>query len=141
MAPEVVACEAIKEEPYSVKADVWSAGITLIEMADMHPPYHEMNPMRVLIRITRSDPPTLSVPKHWSKEFNQFLSKCLVKSPNQRASSQELLDHPFISSVNDTLPLRLLYCEARAPVEETIEDLPEDLAAAKESDSVSSNFL
>ncbi|XP_003383893.1 PREDICTED: serine/threonine-protein kinase 10-like [Amphimedon queenslandica] len=136
MAPEVVACEAIKEEPYGVKADVWSAGITLIEMADMFPPYHETNPMRVLIRITRSEPPILAVPSHWSKDFNDFLSKCLVKAPSQRSSSRDLLSHSFISSVNDYLPLRLLYCEVRAPVEEVIEDLPEDIAAtAKESDS------
>ena len=138
MAPEVVACEAIKEEPYSVKADVWSAGITLIEMADMFPPYHETNPMRVLIRITRSEPPQLAVPSYWSNEFNNFVAKCLVKEPNKRTTSRDLLSHSFINSVTDTLPLRLLYCEVRAPVEEVIEDLPEDIAAAtKESDSVS----
>lgn len=137
MAPEVVACETIKDEPYGVKADIWSAGITLIEMADMFPPYHETNPMRVLIRITRSPPPMLAIPQYWSKEINDFIAKCLVKSPAQRPESKDLLNHSFINSVTDMLPLRLLYHEVRAPVEETIEDLPEDIAAEKESDSVS----
>jgi serine/threonine protein kinase len=135
MAPEVVACEAIKDEPYNCKADVWSAGMTLIEMADMHPTYHEMNPMRVLTCIARSEPPTLSFPLKWSNDFNSFIAKCLVKSPAQRSTSGDLLNHPFISAVADTLPLRLLYCEMNATVEETIEELPEDISVSKESDS------
>uniref|UniRef100_A0A8D0L3M0 Protein kinase domain-containing protein n=1 Tax=Sphenodon punctatus TaxID=8508 RepID=A0A8D0L3M0_SPHPU len=54
MAPEVVQCETSKENPYDYKADIWSLGITLIEMAEMEPPYHELNPMRVLLKITKS---------------------------------------------------------------------------------------
>ena len=48
-----------------VQADIWSVGITLIELADMNPPYHEMSPMRVLLKITRSDPPKLELPHKW----------------------------------------------------------------------------
>lgn len=65
MAPEVVQCEMSKESPYSYKADIWSLGITLIEMAEMEPPYHELNPLRVLLKITKSQPPTLRHPKRW----------------------------------------------------------------------------
>lgn len=137
MAPEVVACEAIREEPYGCKADVWSAGITLIELADMNPPYHEMNPMRVMIKISRSTPPILAVPSHWSKQFNSFIADCLIKTPASRQSSQELLDHSFIKDVTDYQPLRELYLEVRADVEETLEDLPEDVAMDKTSDTVS----
>ena len=135
MAPEVINCETSKDEPYGPKADVWSAGITIIEMADMNPPHHEMNQMRVCFRITKSDPPTVLDPRKWSKEFNDFLSKCLVKQPANRATSKELLDHPFISGEMDFQPLRLLYHEVRADVQETIEDLPED-TSVKDSDSV-----
>ena len=48
-----------------MQADLWSMGITLIELADMNPPYHEMSPMRVLLKITRSDPPRLELPHKW----------------------------------------------------------------------------
>ena len=142
MAPEVVACETVREEPYDARADVWSAGITLIELADMNPPYHEMNPMRVLIKINRQPPPTLMAPSMWSKDFNNFIARCLVKLPTNRASSKQLLQDPFIKDVTNYQPLRALFSEVRAPVEETIEDLPEDLPEdIKDSDSVCVSFL
>ncbi|VDL61768.1 unnamed protein product [Hymenolepis diminuta] len=65
MAPEVIACETFKDNPYDVSADVWSFGIMLIEFAQMLPPYNELNPTRVLLKITKSDPPTLTNPSVW----------------------------------------------------------------------------
>lgn len=65
MAPEVVMCETMKDTPYDYKADIWSLGITLIEMAQIEPPHHELNPMRVLLKIAKSDPPTLLSPSKW----------------------------------------------------------------------------
>lgn len=65
MAPEVVMCETSKDRPYDYKADIWSLGITLIEMAQIEPPHHELNPMRVLLKIAKSDPPTLAQPSKW----------------------------------------------------------------------------
>uniref|UniRef100_A0A8C8DP34 non-specific serine/threonine protein kinase n=1 Tax=Oryzias sinensis TaxID=183150 RepID=A0A8C8DP34_9TELE len=62
MAPEVVMCETSKDRPYDYKADIWSLGVTLIEMAQVEPPNHEMNPMRVLLKIAKSEPPTLMQP-------------------------------------------------------------------------------
>uniref|UniRef100_A0A8C7E3H6 non-specific serine/threonine protein kinase n=1 Tax=Naja naja TaxID=35670 RepID=A0A8C7E3H6_NAJNA len=59
MAPEVVMCETSKDRPYDYKADVWSLGVTLIEMAEIEPPHHELNPMRVLLKIAKSEPPSL----------------------------------------------------------------------------------
>lgn len=59
--------------------DIWSLGITLIEFAQMEPPNHEMTPMRVLLKIQKSEPPTLEQPSRWSKHFNDFISKALVK--------------------------------------------------------------
>lgn len=65
MAPEVVMCETSKDRPYDSKADIWSLGITLIELAQVEPPNHEMNPMRVLLRIAKSEPPSLMQPSRW----------------------------------------------------------------------------
>uniref|UniRef100_A0A8C6WQG5 non-specific serine/threonine protein kinase n=1 Tax=Neogobius melanostomus TaxID=47308 RepID=A0A8C6WQG5_9GOBI len=62
MAPEVVMCETSKDRPYDYKADIWSLGVTLIELAQVEPPNHEMNPMRVLLKIAKSEPPTLMHP-------------------------------------------------------------------------------
>uniref|UniRef100_A0A8C2Z603 non-specific serine/threonine protein kinase n=1 Tax=Cyclopterus lumpus TaxID=8103 RepID=A0A8C2Z603_CYCLU len=62
MAPEVVMCETFKDRPYDYKADIWSLGVTLIELAQIEPPNHEMNPMRVLLKIAKSEPPTLMHP-------------------------------------------------------------------------------
>uniref|UniRef100_A0A8B9C198 non-specific serine/threonine protein kinase n=1 Tax=Anser brachyrhynchus TaxID=132585 RepID=A0A8B9C198_9AVES len=126
MAPEVVQCETSKENPYGYKADIWSLGITLIEMAEMEPPHHELNPLRVLLKIAKSQPPTLRHPKRWSEDFKDFLRKSLEKSPEARWSATQLLQHPFVAGVSDKRPLRELVAEARADVleEEDEEEAP-----------------
>lgn len=79
MAPEVVMCETSKDRPYDYKADIWSLGITLIEMAQIEPPHHELNPMRVLLKIAKSDPPTLAQPSKWLVFYLQlFQPTCCV---------------------------------------------------------------
>ncbi|XP_059410624.1 STE20-like kinase b [Carassius carassius] len=126
MAPEVVMCETSKDRPYDYKADIWSLGITLIELAQIEPPNHEMNPMRVLLKIAKSDPPTLQQPSKWSPKFNDFLKHALDKNVDNRWSTAQLLQHPFVSSVTDSRPLRELIAEAKAEVTEEIEDLKEE---------------
>uniref|UniRef100_A0A663M9L2 non-specific serine/threonine protein kinase n=1 Tax=Athene cunicularia TaxID=194338 RepID=A0A663M9L2_ATHCN len=128
MAPEVVQCETSKESPYGYKADIWSLGITLIEMAEMEPPYHELNPLRVLLKIAKSQPPTLRHPKRWSEDFKDFLRKSLEKSPEARWSASQLLQHPFVAGISDKRPLRQLVAEARADVleEEDEEEVGEE---------------
>ncbi|KRY79957.1 STE20-like serine/threonine-protein kinase, partial [Trichinella pseudospiralis] len=132
MAPEVMMCETFKEQPYSCKCDIWSLGITLIEFAEMDPPYHEMSPMRVLIKIQKSEPPGLAQPKKWSGEFHNFLSRCLVKSQNERASADELLQHSFIKNHNDPKPVLQLLHELKADViAEEVEEIVEEEASEK----------
>uniref|UniRef100_A0A3Q2NQS6 non-specific serine/threonine protein kinase n=1 Tax=Fundulus heteroclitus TaxID=8078 RepID=A0A3Q2NQS6_FUNHE len=126
MAPEVVMCETSKDRPYDYKADIWSLGVTLIELAQIEPPNHEMNPMRVLLKIAKSEPPTLMQPSRWSSEFNDFLRRALDKNVDNRWSSTQLLQHPFVTSVTDSRPLRELIAEAKAEVTEEIEDSKED---------------
>ncbi|XP_024085041.1 serine/threonine-protein kinase 10 isoform X2 [Cimex lectularius] len=123
MAPEVVLCETFRDNPYDFKVDVWSLGITLIEFAQMEPPNHEMSPMRVLLKIQKSDPPKLDQPSKWSKNFNDFISKTLVKDPTQRPNVDYLLTLPFISGELDSKPVRDLLLEYKAEVvEEVIDD-------------------
>ncbi|XP_003376897.1 putative kinase domain protein [Trichinella spiralis] len=132
MAPEVMMCETFKEQPYSCKCDIWSLGITLIEFAEMDPPYHEMSPMRVLIKIQKSEPPGLAQPKKWSGEFHNFLSRCLVKSQSERASADELLQHSFIKNHNDPKPVLQLLHELKADViAEEVEEIVEEEASEK----------
>jgi len=120
MAPEVVTCETFRDNPYDYKADIWSLGITLIEFAQMEPPNHEMTPMRVLLKIQKSDPPKLDYPSKWSKEFNDFLSQCLVKDPAQRPTADQLLNHPFVRDATDKKPLLDLISEFKAEVHEEV---------------------
>ncbi|KAM9266270.1 STE20-like serine/threonine-protein kinase [Morus bassanus] len=137
MAPEVVQCETSKESPYGYKADIWSLGITLIEMAEMEPPYHELNPLRVLLKIAKSQPPTLRHPKRWSEDFKDFLRKSLEKSPEARWSASQLLQHPFVAGISDKRPLRELVAEARADVleEEDEEESPVPLPGQEHGES------
>ncbi|XP_031410359.1 STE20-like serine/threonine-protein kinase isoform X2 [Meleagris gallopavo] len=121
MAPEVVMCETSKDRPYDYKADIWSLGITLIEMAQIEPPHHELNPMRVLLKIAKSDPPTLAQPSKWSSDFKDFLKKCLEKNVDLRWSATQLLQHPFVT-VTSNKPIRELIAEAKAEVTEEVED-------------------
>ncbi|XP_042290262.1 STE20-like serine/threonine-protein kinase isoform X2 [Thunnus maccoyii] len=126
MAPEVVMCETSKDRPYDYKADIWSLGVTLIELAQIEPPNHEMNPMRVLLKIAKSEPPTLMHPSRWSPEFSDFLRKALDKNVDNRWGPVQLLQHPFVTSVTDSKPLRELIAEAKAEVTEEIEDSKEE---------------
>jgi len=137
MAPEVIMCETFKDDPYTYSADIWSLGVTLIELAQIEPPNHDLNPARVLLRITKSDPPTLEKPGKWSKDFVDFLSKCLIKSPIKRWKIDQLLQHPFISSCSSSSSQHLieLGAEAKAEVfEEELDD--EDEPASPPSDDV-----
>ncbi|KAK2828114.1 hypothetical protein Q5P01_019148 [Channa striata] len=126
MAPEVVMCETVKDAPYDYKADIWSLGITLIELAQIEPPHHELNPMRVLLKIAKSEPPTLEQPHKWSPEFKDFLKKTVDKNPETRPTAAQLLEHPFVKSVTSNRPLRELVAEAKAEVMEEIEDNKEE---------------
>eukprot|EP00055_Hartaetosiga_balthica_P011250 m.50484 g.50484 ORF g.50484 m.50484 type:complete len:896 (-) comp7515_c0_seq1:271-2958(-) len=123
MAPEVIICENIRDRPYDVSADVWSFGITLLELAETAPPYQDMHPMRVLFRIPKSAPPTLAEPHLWSREFTDFLAECLRKDPVSRPSIADLLDHPFVRDVDAYAPCRDLFRLIKADVVETIKAL------------------
>uniref|UniRef100_A0A383WK35 non-specific serine/threonine protein kinase n=1 Tax=Tetradesmus obliquus TaxID=3088 RepID=A0A383WK35_TETOB len=103
MAPEVIESS---EEGYSHKADIWSLGITAIEMACGAPPHADMHPMRVLFLIPRDPPPSLEGP--FSEAFKSFVATCLQKDPALRPNAEQLFEHPFIAAAPSAAPPQLL---------------------------------
>ncbi|XP_076617666.1 TRAF2 and NCK interacting kinase b isoform X4 [Chaetodon auriga] len=106
MAPEVIACDENPDATYDFKSDLWSLGITAIEMAEGAPPLCDMHPMRALFLIPRNPAPRLKS-KKWSKKFQSFIESCLVKSHSQRPSTEQLLKHPFIRDLPNERQVRI----------------------------------
>uniref|UniRef100_A0A4W4H5R4 non-specific serine/threonine protein kinase n=1 Tax=Electrophorus electricus TaxID=8005 RepID=A0A4W4H5R4_ELEEL len=128
MAPEVIACDENPDATYDFKSDLWSLGITAIEMAEgapREPPLPpssfnlslslslslslalcDMHPMRALFLIPRNPAPRLKS-KKWSKKFQSFIDSCLVKNHTQRPSTEQLLKHPFIRDLPNERQVRI----------------------------------
>eukprot|EP01089_Gocevia_fonbrunei_P009410 TRINITY_DN21705_c0_g1_i1.p1 TRINITY_DN21705_c0_g1~~TRINITY_DN21705_c0_g1_i1.p1 ORF type:complete len:307 (+),score=73.88 TRINITY_DN21705_c0_g1_i1:987-1907(+) len=96
MSPEVLA-----GEKYNSKADIWSLGITAIELAEGAAPRATENMMQAMMKICTEDPPKLKAPEKWSKEFSDWLAICLDKDVDKRPSSSELIKHPWLAQITD----------------------------------------
>ncbi|KCV68684.1 STE/STE20/TAO protein kinase [Fonticula alba] len=114
MAPEVIL--AMESGLYTQRADIWSLGITCIELAEQKPPLFEMNTMSALYHIPQNPPPRLQAPERWSADFNHFVESCLQMAPSDRHSALRLREHPFISNYRDThsRTLKILVRRARS---------------------------
>ncbi|XP_064652912.1 serine/threonine-protein kinase 3-like isoform X2 [Lineus longissimus] len=108
MAPEV-----IQEIGYDCVADIWSLGITALEMAEGKPPYGDIHPMRAIFMIPTKPPPSFRNPDKWSPEFIDFVSGCLVKNPEERSLASDLLQHEFIKNAKATTVLHKMIIEAK----------------------------
>lgn len=108
MAPEV-----IQEIGYDCVADIWSLGITALEMAEGKPPYGDIHPMRAIFMIPTKPPPSFRKPDKWSSSFIDFVSRCLIKNPEDRATAKELLQHEFILNAKPCTLLHKMIQEAR----------------------------
>uniref|UniRef100_A0A673JZS5 non-specific serine/threonine protein kinase n=1 Tax=Sinocyclocheilus rhinocerous TaxID=307959 RepID=A0A673JZS5_9TELE len=93
MAPEVIL--AMDEGQYDGKVDIWSLGITCIELAERKPPLFNMNAMSALYHIAQNENPTLQS-SEWTDYFRNFVDSCLQKLPHDRPNSEELLKHAFV---------------------------------------------
>eukprot|EP00971_Amphidinium_carterae_P090622 1793979-Amphidinium_carterae.1 len=93
MAPEVIK-EGVS---YNAKADVWSLGITCVEMAEGQPPYFHIPPLRAMFVISNKPPAGLSDPSTYSRDFNEFIISCLSVDPASRPPTPKLLDSTFMT--------------------------------------------
>lgn len=80
---------------YSSRCDIWSLGITAIELAEMMPPMFDLHPMRALYLIPKNNPPKLAEKKKWSKDFHDWLKVALTKNALKRPAAHELMKHAW----------------------------------------------
>lgn len=99
MSPEVIACDENPDAKYDNRSDLWSLGITAIEMAESHPPLCDLHPMRALFLIPRNPPPRLKTTRKWGKKFHSFIETVLVKDYTQRPHTDQLLRHTFLKDI------------------------------------------
>ena len=106
--PHWMSPEVISNGKYDARADVWSLGITAIELAQGRPPHHAMRPvLKVLFAIVSGEPPQLDAPDDFSELFCDFLGAALTKDTEQRPTSGELLQHPFLAAAQRSALLNL----------------------------------
>ncbi|XP_015789434.1 serine/threonine-protein kinase TAO1 [Tetranychus urticae] len=116
MAPEVIL--AMDEGQYDGKVDVWSLGITCIELAERKPPYFNMNAMSALYHIAQNDSPSLSSHSEWSDIFRNFVDSCLQKNPYDRPTSSQMLKHGYITRTRSGTVIYDLINRTKAAVRE-----------------------
>jgi len=115
-----MAPETLDQRGYDAKADIWSLGITLIEMAEKDPPFFNLEPQEVVRQLMTSPPPTLKQPNKWSNHFREFVRYCLQRDPAKRLDAKTLQQHPFVLEA-DHLCLRELIIDM---VEKKKEEVP-----------------
>ncbi|XP_064032440.1 serine/threonine-protein kinase PAK 3-like [Pogoniulus pusillus] len=114
--PHWMAPEILKEEPYGAKGDIWSLGITAVEMAEGEPPFASESDNRVCDLLAAGETPKLQNPEELSAALLSFLQCCLEVDVDRRWSARDLLQHPFVTSagpVSSLIPLITAAKEAR----------------------------
>ncbi|XP_008568415.1 PREDICTED: nik-related protein kinase isoform X2 [Galeopterus variegatus] len=100
MAPEVIDCDEDPRRSYDYRSDVWSVGITAIEMAEGAPPLCNLQPLEALFVILRESAPTVKS-SGWSRKFHNFMEKCMIKNFLFRPTSANMLHHPFVRDIKN----------------------------------------
>jgi len=95
-----MAPETIDQRGYDAKADIWSLGVTLLEMAEKDPPYFKLEPLEVVRAIVAQPPPSLKNPAEWSTNFREIVKFCLQRDPKKRFSAAALLQHPWAQTAD-----------------------------------------
>eukprot|EP00823_Brevimastigomonas_motovehiculus_P008201 TRINITY_DN7482_c0_g1_i1.p1 TRINITY_DN7482_c0_g1~~TRINITY_DN7482_c0_g1_i1.p1 ORF type:complete len:406 (-),score=96.31 TRINITY_DN7482_c0_g1_i1:120-1337(-) len=128
MAPEVLV-----HDKYDAKADVWSLGITAIELATGMPPHMEsLHPFKALVFIPKADPPTLPHPSDYSDNFNDFVRVCCQKDPSKRPTMKTLLSHPFILNAPKKQVIASLVAECSPVIDKKREEKAKEEAERTE---------
>ena len=94
-----MAPETIEQKSYDGRADIWSLGVTVLEMAEGHPPRFDQHYARALFAIPKEKAPTLKEPARWSAKMHSFVARCCEKDPAKRPTAEELLKDPFVTDV------------------------------------------
>jgi len=125
--------EILQGKRHSKSSDVWSLGITCIEMAESKPPHFKENLMRAILLISEGPAPTLTNPDKFSEEFRSFLSDCLIKEGSERADCEKLLLHPFIMSMIPTYKavIKVMLAEKAVEAEEKKREREEQFHASR----------
>ncbi|XP_054978997.1 nik-related protein kinase [Sorex araneus] len=100
MAPEVIDCDEDPRRSYDYRSDVWSVGITAIEMAEGAPPLCNLQPLEALFVILRESAPKVKS-SGWSRKFHNFMEKCMIKNFLFRPTSANMLRHPFVQNIKN----------------------------------------
>ncbi|XP_049848970.1 serine/threonine-protein kinase 4 homolog B-like [Schistocerca gregaria] len=137
--PYYLAPEVIRETGYDYRADIWSLGISAIEMAERNPPYADLHPMRALFILGNNPMPKLMHEEHWSPEFNDFVTKCLNPVSAERPRASELINHAFIEKSSEEALAELV--EAALEVIERYGNLNKALEEVKKQSCSSPNLL
>lgn len=144
--PNWMAPEVIRASYYNDRADIWSLGITAIELAVGKPPHSEVQAMTAMFRIPTAPAPTLPNRHLWSANFHAFVEACLQKDFGLRPSAEVLLDHPFVAEATDIAPLKqfvdrcLLEMKTFRDLNEANQEHPNPLAEANNQDAGSSTL-
>lgn len=108
MAPEVIATDNQADAWYDQRSDVWSMGITAIEIAEGEPPLSDLHPMRALFLIPKNKPSQLKEKRKWSNDLSNFIAVCLTKDFEQRPTAREMLKHNFVTKLNEQASIQQL---------------------------------
>ncbi|MCO5578133.1 hypothetical protein L7F22_031971 [Adiantum nelumboides] len=121
MAPEVLE----QVNGYDFKADIWSFGITALELAHGHAPFSKYPPMKVLLMTLQNAPPGLDYErdKRFSKSFKEMIAMCLVKNPSKRPTAEKLLRHSFFKHVKSCEYIVRTVLDGLAPLGQRFRDL------------------
>ncbi|KAK9865469.1 hypothetical protein WJX84_005454 [Apatococcus fuscideae] len=132
MAPEVME----QAQGYNELADIWSFGITILEMAHGHAPFARYPPMKVLLMTIQNPPPQLeSDKKHFSKNMRDIVAKCLIKDPTRRPTAAQLLDHKFFKTAHEGSYLVRNLLNNLPPVTERVRQMRQGKAPSRCSDN------